>query len=125
LKQGTNPKNGLTKFLLWMVKANGIIWVFNLASILILSATGYNGSKLLASGYFPKMLLLETGVAFLIGGAMAFSGSIFPSKVREHFMNSKEKWSMENLRRNERKANMYIILAVLLFVQSLIVSLLS
>jgi hypothetical protein len=105
-----------------MLKANIIVWLINLTVLAFLSIIGPGWVSLINSGYFPKILLLETGIAFLIGGAMAFSGSVSPSKIKEQVTHSKEKWSMENLRKSEKKANMYIILAVLLFVQSLLVS---
>ncbi len=105
-----------------MLKANILVWLINLATLAFSSLIGQSWTSLINSGYFPKILLLETGIALLIGGAMAFSGSVSPSKVKEQVTHSKENWSMENLRKSEKKANMYIILAVLLFVQSLLVS---
>jgi hypothetical protein len=82
-------------------------------------------TNLASSGYFSKITLLETGIAFLIGGAIAFSGSIFPSKAKEHVLKSDEKWSIERLRESEKRANKYIFLAVFLFVESIIISFLG
>jgi hypothetical protein len=105
-----------------MAKANGVVWLVNLTVLAVLSLFGFSWLSLLLTGYLSKMLFLETGLALLIGGAMAFSGGIFPSKVREHFGGSNEKWSVEKLRKSEKTANMYLVLGVVLFVQCLLVS---
>jgi hypothetical protein len=79
-------------------------------------------TNLAFSGYFSKITLIETGVSFLVGGALAFSGSILSSKTKEYVLKSDEQWSIEKLRKSERKANKYIILAVILFVESILIS---
>jgi len=38
---------------------------------------------------------------------------------------SEENWSMEGLKKSEKKANKYIILAVILFAESLLISFLG
>ncbi len=69
------------------------------------------------------MTLLETGLSFLLAGALAFSGSVLPNKAREQVFKSDEKWSIVKLKNSEKRANRYIILAVILLAESIIVSL--
>jgi hypothetical protein len=48
-----------------------------------------------------------------------------PSKTREVVLKSDEKWSLEKLRKSEKRANKYIVLAVILLVESILISLLG
>lgn len=75
---------------------------------------------LVEGGFFSMILLLESGVVFLMGGLIAFSSSIFPSKVKEHVLHSGEKWSQEKHKKSERKANLYILTGVILFLESIV-----
>lgn len=75
---------------------------------------------LVKDGFFSTMLLLDSGIIFLVGGLIAFSSSIFPSKVKEHVFHSEEKWSQEKHRKSERKANLYILTGILLFLESIV-----
>jgi hypothetical protein len=102
-----------------------IIWAANGFLFAILVLGGSSLTNLASSGYFSKVTLLETGIAFLISGAIAFSGSILPSKAKEYVRKSDENWSIEKLRKSEKRANKYIFLAVFLFVESLIISFLG
>ena len=77
---------------------------------------------LIGTGYFPKMLLLEAGIVFLVGGGIAFSSSIFAGKVREHVLHSEEKWSIEKLIKGEKRADLYILAGIFFFVESIAVS---
>ncbi len=79
----------------------------------------------LLTAYFSKALFLETGISFLIGGIIAFSSSALPTKTKEYISKSEEKqnWSIETLKQGEKRANKYILLAVVLFIQSIIISL--
>jgi hypothetical protein len=72
----------------------------------------------LRADFFSFLLLLEAGIVFLVGGAIAMSSSIFPSKIREHFLHSGEKWSEEKLKKGEARANTYILAGVFLFLES-------
>jgi hypothetical protein len=110
---------------IWIGKANLIIWIINAAVFAVLAATSSGWTELLLSGYFSKITLLETGIAFLAAGAIAFSGSVLPSKAKEYSRKTNEQWSMDKLRKNEKKANKYIALAVILFLESLLVSFLG
>ena len=110
-------------FGLWLLKGNLIVWAINAIILAILGLFASSLSNIVYSGYFSKITLLETGIAFLIAGAMAFSGSVIPNKAREQiFKSSSEEWSMEKLRKSEKRANRYIILAVILFLEALIIS---
>ena len=106
----------------WVIKANLAVWALNASSFAVLFLLGFHWVN---SGYFSKITLLETGVSFLVGGALAFSGSALPSKTREQILKRDEKWSIESLKSSEKKANKWLILAVLLFVECLVASFLG
>ena len=110
------------KSLIWVLKANLVIWVINSVLFVILLVLGFSWAN---SGYFSKITLLETGVSFLVGGALAFSGSALPSKAKEQILKKDEEWSIEKLRSSEKRANKYLVLAVILFVECLIASFLG
>jgi hypothetical protein len=76
--------------------------------------------SLVNSDFFSMLLLLDSGIIFLMGGLLAMSSSIFPSKVREHVFHSHELWSQERHRKSERKANLYILMGFLLLLESII-----
>jgi hypothetical protein len=108
--------------LIWVLKGNLIIWTVNALLFAILILSGYSLNNLASSGYFSKITFAETGVSFLVAGALAFSGSVLPSKTKEYVLKSDEQWSIEKLRKSEKRANKYIILAVILFVESILIS---
>ena len=110
------------KSFIWILKANLVLWAINVVSFAVLFALGFN---LVNSGYFSKIALLETGVSFLVGGAMAFSGSALPSKAKDQVLRTNEDWSIDKLRSSEKRANKYLILAVILFVECLVASFLG
>ena len=107
---------------IWLLKANLIIWATNalLFAVLVLLSSDLAGFVL--SGYFSKITLLETGMSFLVAGAIAFSGSVLPSKAKEYSRKTDENWSIDKLRNSEKRANKYIVLAITLFVESLLIS---
>ncbi|HTY75462.1 MAG TPA: hypothetical protein VMD05_07850 [Candidatus Nanoarchaeia archaeon] len=112
------------KCFVWFLKGNLVVWVINGVLFAVLGFSGSGWANLVAAGYFSKIAFLETGVAFLVGGAIAFSGSLLPNKAREQiFKTADEPWSMDKLRKGEKNANKYIGLALILFVESLIVAL--
>jgi hypothetical protein len=123
LKNMTRPSWQM--YSIWILQRNLIIWAINGLLFAILVISGSNLTNLAFSGYFSKIALLETGVAFLVGGALAFSGSVLPNKAKEYVLKSDEQWSIEKLRKSEKRANKYIILAVILFAESIIVSFLG
>ncbi len=107
----------------WLLVGNSVVWVINTVFFSALVFTGSSVAGLIGSSFFSKMTLLETGVAFLIGGALAFSGSVLPSKTQEQIFKKGEPWSMEKLKKSEKRANKFIVLALVLFLESLIISL--
>ncbi len=117
--------NSLHNAFIWYLKGNFIIWLINSLLFAILMITGSNWVNLVSSGFFSKIALLETGISFLVGGAIAFSGSFLQSKTKDYIHKTDEKWSIDNLRRNEKKANKYIFLAIVLLIESIIISLLG
>jgi hypothetical protein len=113
----------LQMLLVWFLKGNLVVWAINGVLFAIMGLSGSSWVNLIASGYFSKITFLETGATFLVGGALAFSGSLLPSKAREQILKTdNEPWSMEKLRRGEKRANKYIMLALILFVESLLVA---
>ena len=117
--------SNLRTWIFWFLKGNALIWSVNALLFVFLVFSGSVLNSLVSSGYFSKITLLETGICFLVGGAIAFSGSISSSKTKEFIRKSNEQWSIDKLRKREKRANKYIALAILLFVESLIVSFLG
>ena len=117
--------SNLRMWMIWILRGNLVVWSVNVLLFVILVSLGSVLSGLVSSGYFSKMTLLETGICFLVGGAIAFSGSVSSSKIKEYIRKSDERWSIERLRKSEKRANKYIVLAILLFAESLIVSFLG
>ena len=111
------------RLFIWVLKANLVIWAINGVLFGILGLSGSSWSTLVFSSYFSKVFLLETGICFIVGGALAFSGSVLPSKTKEYVLKSDEQWSIEKLRKSEKRANKYLILAIMLLVESIIISL--
>jgi len=107
---------------IWILKANLVVWAINACTFAILF---FVGLRWVTPGFFSKITLLETGIAFLIGGALAFSGSALPSKAKSQVLRTHDDWSVDKLRSSEKRANKYLILAVLLFAECLIVSFLG
>jgi predicted metal-binding membrane protein len=111
------------RYAIWIAKGNLIIWIFN-AVILAMLVLNSSFAYLLNSEYFSKITLLETGIALLVAGGIAFSGTVLPSKAKEQILKSEsEHWSFEKLKKSEKKANRYVILALVLFVESVALSL--
>jgi hypothetical protein len=109
--------------LTWILKANLIALVIDFIFLAFLALVfNFDAVVLVRASYFPKMLLLEAGVVFLVGGAIAFSSSIFGDKVKELVFRSEEKWSMEKLKKGEKRANLYILVGILLFLESILTS---
>jgi hypothetical protein len=108
------------KSLLWALTANFVIIgvdVVLLAIGLLLQSASIIAP--LRNDFAPILLLLESALVFLTGGAIAMSMSIFPTKIREHFFRSTEKWSAEKHKKSETRANMYILVGIFLFAESL------
>jgi len=107
--------------LTWALRVNLILLVIDLVllplSSLLLKTSIF---ALVAAGFFSVLLLLESGIIFVIGGLVAMSSSIFASKIREHVFHSDEEWSKEKQKRSEARANLYILTGVFLFLESIV-----
>jgi hypothetical protein len=107
----------------WMIKLNILLWIINCSVFTVLAVSNWN--TWLLNAYFSKALFLETGLAFLIGGILAFSSSALQTKAKEYISKSEEHWSIETLRHGEKRANKFLLLAVALFLESILVSLIG
>ena len=107
----------------WEIKLNAIIWAANFLIFVILTLAVHNTA--LMSAYFSKISFLETGITFLVGGIIAFSSSVLPSKAREYVSKKEEHWSIDTLKIGEKRANKYLLLATMLFVESILISVLG
>ena len=110
---------------IWILKVNLAIWAINALLLALFALSGSSLNELFSSGFFSKITLVETGIALIVAGAVAFSGSVSASKTKEYIHKSDEQWSIDKLRRREKTANKYIALALLIFAESLAVSLLG
>jgi len=111
--------------IIWFLKANLVIWAINGAILLIVVLFGYNVFSLVSSGYFSKITFLETGVTLLVGGTLAFLGSASATKNKEIINKTHEEWSIDKLKKSEKRANKYFIVAAIMFAQSILISLLG
>jgi hypothetical protein len=109
----------------WELKANIILWLINGLLFLIIALISNNFQQLVSSMLLSKLTLLETGLIFLFGGIIAFSGSVSASKSKELFLKSNEQWSIEKLKTREKIANNYLILAIITLIVSIIISVLG
>jgi len=75
-------------------------------------------------GVLAALFLLESGVLFLTGGFAAYGGTIFVSKVRQYYFKSGKDWTPEVARKGEKNAFFFVALAVILFTESFIFSIL-
>ena len=106
---------------LWVLKVNLAFLVIDLLLLLFLALLlRVSVFSLVKAGFFPMALLLNSGIVFLAGGLIAMSSSIFPSEIREYVFHSDEKWSEERQKKSERKANLYILAGIILFLESVI-----
>lgn len=105
----------------WVLKVNLAFLGINLLLLLFLSLfLKIKALLLLEGGFLTLMLLLDSGIIFFVGGFIPMFSSIFPSKIREHVFQSDEEWSQEKHRKSQMKGNVYILLGIVLFVESLI-----
>ena len=118
-------KPNRNKAIQWIIKGNLFLWMVNIIIFALMPLFGFSFFVAISSGFFSKVLFVETGIAFLVGGAVAFSGSVSSSKTKEYIRKSDERWSIEKLRESEKRANKYIILAFALFLESILTSFLS
>ena len=110
----------------WVLRTNLITLALDMLILFILSLVlKVEMAVLVESGFFPSILLLNSGALFLAGGLIAMTSSLFPSKIREYVFHSREKWSQEGQKKGERRANLYILAGIALFLESLALSTLA
>jgi hypothetical protein len=109
----------------WELKALAFTWLINGLVVLTLVLVGNDFQTLLTATIFSKLSLLESGITFLTGGIIAFSGSVSASKSKEVLLKSTEQWSIEKLKSSEKAANNYLLLALVFLVVSIIISVLG
>ena len=102
-----------------------LISLINGIVVLMLILMGNDFQTLLAATILSKLTLLESGITFLTGGIIAFSGSVSASKSKEVLLKSSEQWSIEKLKLSEKTANNYLLLALIILVISVIISVLG
>jgi hypothetical protein len=110
---------------IWELKAISLISLINGIVVLVLILIGNDFQTLLSATILSKLTLLESGIIFLIGGIIAFSGSVSASKSKEVLLKSNEQWSIEKLKSSEKAANNYLLLALIILVISIIISVLG
>ena len=121
----TMDPTALKQPMIWQLKANAILWLINGAVVLTLILMGNNFQALVTVMLFSKLAFLEAGITFLIGGVIAFSGSVSASKSKEFILKSSDHWSIEKLKASEKVANKYLFLAAIIFAVSIIISVLG
>jgi hypothetical protein len=102
---------------------NGVIAAVNLAVSISYSAFFKVSVYDAVRNLFTALLLVEAGALFLLGGFVAYGGTIFVSKVRQHILKTGGDWKPEDAMRGEENALSYVLLASLLFAESLLLSL--
>ena len=110
---------GPRTYLLWILKANLAVWA---ANVLLFVIVFFARSGFSVTNFFSLVTLLETALFLLIGGALAFLGAASTHKIREQMDKHSGQWTIERLRKSEKRANKYLLLAAILFVECLIVS---
>jgi hypothetical protein len=114
-------QQGCWRFAVWILKVNISLLIIDFLMLTLMSF--FLKVNILNPMVFSMLLLLESGITFLVGGILVISSSIFPSKIREQIFHSEERWSLEKHQRTQKKANQYILVGVFLFFEALILSL--
>jgi hypothetical protein len=110
---------------IWQLKTNLGVWIVNGVLLIAFSIVSSGFLQVLHLEFFSKLTFVETGVFLIIGGLVAFSGSVSATKSREFILKSNERWSIEKLRASEKRSIKFLILGVTLFVESLLISFLG
>ena len=106
----------------WILKAHLVIWIANAVLFAFIALMGIDFGTIIYSSFFSKITLGETGIVLVVAGGLAFSDSALSSKAKEQLLKSEEKWSIEKLRASEKKANKFIFLSLLLFIECLVIA---
>jgi len=112
--------------LLFSLKVNGVILAIDLLiSILLLLLLGKGVEDLNPVNLIDSLLFLETGLMLLAGGATEMTSTASFSKIRESFLRSKENWTIDTYKKGRRKALLYIFIGLLLFAESIVLTLVT
>ena len=107
---------------IWELKANLVMWSINIILIAVLVFVLGFSQSFETSLLISKLTFLECGIIFVVGGIVAFSGSVFASKTRNLMLRGNEHWSINTLRAKEKNANKFLILAIIFFLESLVLA---
>ena len=105
------------------IKFNLVIVIINLVLSFVISVVTNTNLFLIIQNFFLTVLLIEAGVLFLIGGFTIYSGTIFVSKVRQYLFKSEKEWSPDVAQLAKKRAVSFFITAILLFFESIFLSL--
>ncbi len=111
----------LKRILFWEIKSSLLLWIAN-GILLVVFSFAINNFQVSTYSLFSKLTLAETGIILLVAGLIAFSGSVSANKSKEYLSKSTQNWTMDKLRVREKQANKYLFLALLFFLQSIIIS---
>jgi hypothetical protein len=114
-------QQGCWRFAVWVLKVNVFLLIIDFLMLTLMSF--FLEGNMLNPGVFSMLLLLESGITFLVGGLLVIYSSIFPSKIREEIFHTEECWSLEKHQQTQKKANGYILVGVFLFFESIIIGL--
>ena len=105
------------------IKFNLLLVVINLVLSFVISVVTNTNLFLIIRNFFLTVLLIEAGVLFLIGGFTVYGGTIFVGKVRQYLFHSEKEWSPDIAQLAEKRAVSFFITAILLFFESIFLSL--
>jgi hypothetical protein len=114
-------EQGCWRFAVWVLKVNISLLIIDFLILALMSF--FLKVNIVNIVVFSMLLLLESGITFLVGGILVISSSIFPSKIREQIFHTEKSLSLEKHQRSQKKANQYILVGVFLFFEALILSL--
>jgi hypothetical protein len=114
-------QQGCWKFAVWILKVNISLLIIDFLMLTLMSS--FLKVNILNTMVFSMLLLLESGITFLVGGMLVISSSIFPSKIREQIFHTEKGFSLKKHQQTQKKANQYILVGVFLFLEALILSL--
>ncbi len=114
---------GIRKSLVIVLEADLLVLATNSLALVGLAALYGVDVVSLIRTYLATAFFLESGIVFVVAGAIVMSSGIFGGKVREHVFHSGDKWSQDKLKQSERRANVIIVLAILLFIEAIALAL--
>jgi hypothetical protein len=112
-------RTGNAKRILFM---NIVLAALNLAASLAWSILQGTLTYIQVRNTTATLLFVEAGALFLVGGFTAYGGSIFVNRVRQQVLRSDEEWTPEKAKESEQNASVFVVLAGLMLVESLLLS---